>query len=149
MRNEESTTIDRPIDEVFAYLADVERHPEWVSSVLNTKKTSDGPMGLGATFTEEGKVLGRRLQTEWEITAYEPPHTIRQRMQMGPARAVLTATLEATDGGTKVTIVQEGETGGLLKVADPLVARTLKKQLAADLETLKTLIESGVAAVPA
>ena len=146
MRNEETITIDRPIDEVFAYLSDVERHPEWVSSVLATRKTSDGPMGLGATFTEEGKTLGRHLEGTWEITAYEPPHTIQQRMKLGPAQVIITATMEAANGGTKVTIVQEGETGGLLKLADPLVARSLKKQLAADVETLRTLVESGVTA---
>ncbi|MBV9278984.1 MAG: SRPBCC family protein [Chloroflexi bacterium] len=145
MRNEETVTIDRPIDEVFAYLSDVERRPEWVSSVLNTKQTSDGPIGLGATFSQEGKTFGKHVEVTWEITAYEPPHTIQQRMQYGPARMVMTATLEATNGGTTVTFVQEGETGGLLRLNDPLVARSLKKQLAADLATLKTLIESGVA----
>jgi hypothetical protein len=106
-------------------------------------------MGLGATFTEEGKLLGRCLDTTWEITAYEPPHTIQQRTTMGPAHIVLTATLEALNGGTKVTIIQEGESGGLLKVADPLIARTLQKQLVADLETLKNIIETGAATVPA
>lgn len=144
MRIEETTNIDRPIDEVFAYLSDVERHPDWVSSVLSTTQTSDGPIGLGATLTEEAKTLGRRMQVDWEITAYEPPHTIQQRASIGPGHIVVTATLEAVDGGTKVTFVHEGETNGLLKIADPLVARTLKKQSAADLETLKTLVESGV-----
>lgn len=144
MRNEQTITIDGPIDEVFAYLSDVERHPDWVGTVITTKKTSDGPMGLGATFLEEGKVLGKRAEITWEITAYEPPHTIQQRMQLGQAHAVLTATLEASNGGTKVTILQEGDTGGLFKLADPIVGRLLNKQLATDLETLKALIERGV-----
>jgi uncharacterized protein YndB with AHSA1/START domain len=135
MRNEETITIDRPIYQVFSYLSDVERHPQWVSSVLATTKTSDGPMGLGATFTEAGKTLGRQLEVSWEITAYEPPHTIQQRMRMDPTQVLLTVTLEAITGGTKVTIVEEGEMRGIVT-------------LRADLETLKTLTESAVTAAP-
>jgi uncharacterized protein YndB with AHSA1/START domain len=149
MRIAETTTIERPIGEAFAYLAAVERHPEWVSAVLATQQTSDGPVGLGATFTEETKILGRRLQVDWEITAYEPPHTIQQRATRGPARLVVTVRLEATRGATQLTVVQEGESGSLLTLADALVARSLKKQAAADLEALRTLVESGVAAASA
>ena len=39
-------------------------------------------------------------------------------------------------------MMHRGQTGGLWKLTDSLVARTLKKQLAADLETLKVVLEN-------
>lgn len=98
MRVEEAIAIDRSIDEVFAYLADVERHCEWVSSVLETSRTSDGPMGLGAMFVEDAKFLGRRDALRWAISAYEPPHIIEQWVAAGPARIAIRTTLEAAEG---------------------------------------------------
>jgi len=67
---------------------------------------------------------------------------MEQRMDRGAMRGLIRFTLEETGRGTRVMLVSEGETGGLLKLADPVVARTLKKQFAADLETLKTLLEN-------
>jgi hypothetical protein len=49
---------------------------------------------------------------------------------------------------TRVLQVAEGESGGFFRLADPIIARTLRKQLQADLETLKTMLESGVMSDP-
>ena len=148
MHVQAAITIDRPINEVFAYLSDIERRSQWVGSTLATQKTSDGPVGLGATHVAKGKILGRRLELAWEITAYEPPHTIQQRTRLGAAHLVVTMTLEATTRGTKVTVLHEGESGGELDLPDTRIAGYLKKQSAADLEVLRTLVEAGATAAP-
>jgi uncharacterized membrane protein len=67
-----SIMINRPIEEVFAVLAnlenDVKRHMELVES----RNTSRGSNGVGATFLFTGEFLGRRMETIWEVTEYEP-----------------------------------------------------------------------------
>ena len=45
-----TTVIDRPIESVFAFLADGENDPKFSSRVLEIRKEPDGPSGLGTVF---------------------------------------------------------------------------------------------------
>jgi uncharacterized membrane protein len=145
IRVEESVTIERPIEEVFTYLSDIERQSDWASAVSESTKLSSGPTGLGTTYRQVGKLLGRRLELNCEITAYEPPRLYEFQLLNGPLRGRMRFTLVSEGQGTRVTQVLEGESGGFFKLADPILTRTVQKQLGADLEALKGLVESGIA----
>jgi carbon monoxide dehydrogenase subunit G len=81
---------------------------------------------------------------EWtsEVTEYEPNRKMAQRMKAGPALIESSWTFEPVEGGTKLTVVTEAETGGLLKVAGPLVNRQMKKQAEENLAKLKEVLEA-------
>ncbi len=144
VRVEEHTTIDRPIEEVFAYLSDIERQTEWVSTLQESQKTTTGPTQVGTTYRQVNKILGRTIEMQNEVTTYEPPTVFAFRARGGPTHMEMRLALTSTGPETtEVTQVAEGESGGLFKLADSIVARTLKKQLAADLEGLKAILESG------
>ena len=145
VRVEESVTINRPIEEVFAYASNIERQPEWVAPLSESRKTTSGPTRVGTTYQQVAKFLGRRIEMECEITAYEPPAVYAFRAKNGPMNMEMRFTLTSEGAQTtRVTQVVEGESGGVFKLADPIMARTMKKQFAADLETLKTSLESGI-----
>jgi uncharacterized membrane protein len=146
VRVEESVTIDRPVEEVFAYLADIEK--QWVSSLLESTKNSDEPTGEGTKYRQRAKILGRRFESTNEITAYQPPHVYEFQATSGPMHVRMRFTLISDGLETRVLQVAEGESGGFFRLADPIIARTLRKQLQADLETLKTMLESGVMSDP-
>ena len=57
--------------EVFAYLTDVSKLPEWQATASEAEL--DGAVGQGARIRERRHFLGRDLRTELEVTAYEPP----------------------------------------------------------------------------
>lgn len=138
---EESVTIDRPVEDVFTFLADIDRQAEWASLVQESVKTSSGPTAVGTTYRQVVKLLGRKIETNNEVSAYDPPHVFEFRGKSGPIQVQMRFTLTAQGNGTHVLESTDGETGGVFKLADSLVARTMKKQFAADLETLKTLLE--------
>ena len=48
--------INRPIDEVYAYLADLEHTPEWNWAITETKKTTPGPVAVGTRYRQSGSV---------------------------------------------------------------------------------------------
>ncbi len=79
MRIEESLEINRPLEEVFSYVADPENLPEWSNLVLEVRKETEGPLQEGARFTTVAKFLGRRFETPFEVTAHEPPNHHSQR----------------------------------------------------------------------
>jgi len=61
IRIEVTVEIERPADEVFAYLTEAHNLPEWLSPLIEVKHTD--PPGLGAKTTMVGKPLGRRIET--------------------------------------------------------------------------------------
>ncbi len=140
---ENSYVINRPIEEVFEFMANSENDPQWSSGAQEVMKTSEGPTGVGTTYTTVSRFLGRRLEATFEYTAYEPNKRLAGKATSGPILFQFENTFEpAAEGGTKVTISSEGDAGGLFKLAEPLVARMLQRQVDTDTANLKDLLEA-------
>jgi uncharacterized protein YndB with AHSA1/START domain len=54
-----TVTIRRPVEDVFAFLADFENVPRWNKAILRTRKTSPGPVGVGTTYRQVRTVPAR------------------------------------------------------------------------------------------
>jgi uncharacterized protein YndB with AHSA1/START domain len=100
MRIEESVEIDRPPEEVFAYVADPEHLPEWSGIVQEVRKEGQGQPREGDRFTTAAKFLGRRFETPMEVVAHEPPRRHSDRSTGGPFEQEHTFIVEATDPTT-------------------------------------------------
>jgi hypothetical protein len=66
-----SIVINRPIEEVFAVLANLENDVKWRREWVDARKTSGGPIGVGSTFRLVGQFLRWRSETEYEVIEYE------------------------------------------------------------------------------
>jgi hypothetical protein len=67
-----NTVINRPTEEVFAVLANLENDLKWRSEWVDARKTSEGPIGIGTRFSLFAKAFGRRIETIYETLQYEP-----------------------------------------------------------------------------
>lgn len=67
---------DRPIDEVFAYIADFASTAEYDPGVASARQVSDGPVGRGTCYAVDAVFLGRTLPMEYRIVVFEPPHRV-------------------------------------------------------------------------
>src|SRR5256885_15562417 len=117
-RFEVTVEIARPVAEVFAALADPHRLTEWQASAVEVH--AHGPIGPGAHFHEVRRIMGRRLEGTTEVTEYDPPRRFAVRSRTGPIRFHVRHTLESADGGTRITVVAEGEATGALRLAGPV-----------------------------
>src|SRR5471032_1334294 len=72
-----TVVIDRPIDEVFAFLADGENDPKFSSRVIEIAKTTDGPPGVGTVYASTVKDAGVKTKREFKLTEFDPPTRIR------------------------------------------------------------------------
>lgn len=140
-----TVNIDRPVEEVFAYLSDVERIPEW-NSMVDRVVPSERPLRTGSTAGLTMRLLGRRIVATLEVVALEPNHRVVVRTGE-PISVTDTWTFEAVgENRSRLTYASVGETKGFFKLADPIVGRVVKKQLTAQMETLKELLEARAAA---
>ncbi len=138
-----STTIKRPVEDVFAVLSNPENSPKWSSAALECKITSAGPIGVGSTARTVSKFLGRRLESESELTEYEPNRkfAVQSKSRQFPFQASM--TFEPIEGGTRVNVTFVAEPRGFFKLAEPLVVSVGKRQLQSDLDNLKDLMEAN------
>jgi carbon monoxide dehydrogenase subunit G len=139
---EEHISINRPIEEVFAYVSDFRNTSQWQSGVVDVRLTPEGPVGVGTRATFVRVFLGRRLELTVELIEYEPPTKQTFKTIAGPLPGTVSRRFEPTAEGTTVSVVIEAQVGGLFALAEPLVARSLRRAVEADFGTLKDLLES-------
>ncbi len=137
---EVAVEINRPIDEVFAYLDDPTKTPEW-NSIVEEARPSETPVRRGTTISSRARFLGRKIESTFEVVEHVPNKKVVQRAEK-PFPFTLTNVFEAAGEGTRVTGAFEGEPGGFFKLGEPILARIAKKQMQAQLDTAKELLEA-------
>ena len=136
-----SSVINRPVNEVFDYVADPTKEPEWQEGVLEAGYSPGSSPGVGAEVFEKRKFLGREMVSKYKITQYEPNKMFAGKVTEGPMKIEVSQTFEAVDGGTKVTVMIQGEPSGFFKVAEGMVQKQLQSQMASDFERAKKILE--------
>jgi len=132
MRAELTIEIARTPDEVFSYLTDVSRVPEWQAGVKSAER-HDG------RIEESRSLFGREIHTTLEIVEQEQPRVFTLRAIGSPLPLTVRHELEPASDGTRLTVTAESDVPGF---AAGLLARRAEKQFRKDFERLKQILES-------
>jgi uncharacterized membrane protein len=142
----ESVEIDKPPEEVFAYLDDVERHGEWQEDIVDVERVTEGPTRQGTRVRETRHVPGGNRSMMYEVTAHDPPRQSSFRVLDGPIRAVGTISVEPAGDGTKsrVTIAMDFEGNGIAgKMLLPIARNQARKRVPESQAKMKEVLERG------
>jgi uncharacterized protein YndB with AHSA1/START domain len=138
----QSVVINRPVDRVFAFVSDLENDPPW-SGAAEMRRTSAGPLGIGSTFRQRDRFLGRSLDLILEVVGYEPNHKITLKTSSGFLSFTGTRLVEPDgDSATRVTFVGSGHAGNGWKLAEPVLAALGGRRLRTQLSRLKQVLEA-------
>ncbi len=138
---ENTVTIQRPAEEVFAFLADFENIPMWNYAIEETSKASAGPVGVGTRYRQTRSVPGRSVE-DFEVTVFEPARRLAIQGQIGPFRARIGYVLEAAAGATRlVNKVELDPSPAALRLLAPLATPKIKAAVAQNLCKLKLVLE--------
>ncbi len=121
MHVERTFHVERPIDEVFAYLADFTTTNEWDPGTVETERTS-GDGGLGTTYRNTSEFLGRRVELTYTTITHQPPHRVEFRGRNTGAVTTDSMTLTSSGSGTSVHYRAVFRFGPVLRRLAPLVA---------------------------
>jgi uncharacterized protein YndB with AHSA1/START domain len=140
---ENTVIIERPVEDVFAYLADGTNNPHWRSGVVSIER-APGDEGVGAVYRQ---VLtgpgGRKIAGDYEVTAYERPHRLAFQVIAGPARPTGEFTLAPAGAGrTRVTFTLDLTPTGLMRVMSGMIAKTMRAEVD-QLTRLKAVLEKS------
>jgi uncharacterized membrane protein len=139
---EMSVDIDRPPEDVFSFVSDLQNDPRWRREWVDAERTSQGPIGVGTTSSLFAKVLGRRTEAAYEVTEYDPGRAVAWRTVRGPLPLTFWRRVEGVGEGTRVTMGYAGDFRGLLGLLRPLLVLMGKRALRGDLPSLKQVLES-------
>jgi hypothetical protein len=138
---EHSIVIRRPIEEVFAFVANMENALKIDPAMLEIKKISPDPPGVGTKYREITKAMGRQSEAIYEVTEYKPFSRVGFKSSSTPFGEPLeTYTLESIKEGTRVTSALQLQLKGFIKVIKPLAVLMFKRFGKARLARMKQLL---------
>jgi carbon monoxide dehydrogenase subunit G len=141
---EEEIVIERPPEDVFAFVTTPENDHEWVSTAVERQREKEGPIEIGSRIRAVDKFLGRRIESTLEVTEHEPNTRSAIRLE-GPISARGSYLLEPMDGRTRFRWILDADAGlgGLYlgRVTDPLVTFVFRRRVRSDLRRLKDALE--------
>ena len=136
--------IDRPAGDVFAVVADFSRNPEWQRGMKSAVWTSEPPVGVGSTYDQVARFLGRDVTTSFEVVAYDPGRsiTIESRASSFPIR--VTRSVEPlTDTRCRVIADVSGEPGRFFRLFGPVLGWMAERSVLGDYRRLKEILENS------
>lgn len=138
---EHSVTIDKPVDEVFDFIADGSNNASWRATVLDVERAG-GAGGPGATWRQGIKGPGgRRVAADYRITRWERPVALGFEVTAGPARPTGLYTLTSRGPArTEVTFALDLQPRGLMRLMAPVISKQVKQEVAS-LDNLKAVLE--------
>ena len=140
-----SVAIDRPIETVFAFLADGENDRKFSPRVLEIAKTTDGPPGQGTVYKSTVKDAGFKTKREFELTEFEPPTRIRWSER---SKNLVTAPIGGYDlapegEGTRLAFFNELEGHGLGKLLVGPALKSARKGAEEFAQAIKRAVEAS------
>ncbi len=135
--------IERPADEVFAYLSDFSHNPEWQQGMVSAEWTSPAPYGVGSTYRQLARFLGRRVMSTFQVVEWDPPHrvTIETLESSFPIRVTRTVA-SLGPSRSRASAYVAGDASGFFRIAEPMMRWMVRRSVAADYRRLKSRLES-------
>jgi uncharacterized protein YndB with AHSA1/START domain len=141
--------INRPVEEVFDFVADERNEPRYNPRMLRVEKLSPGPVGLGSRFRAEMRTRPRPMEMTTEFTGYERPRRLASTTRMSRMDIRGTLSFDPVPGGTRMRWSWELEPHGLLKLMTPLASPIGARGERAIWTSLKRLLEAQEASFSA
>ena len=121
-----TVSVNRPLEDVFAYLSDFTTTNEWDPGTVETVRVS-GDGGVGTTYRNVSKFAGRKTELEYVVQEVVPQQVFALRGENRTVVAHDTMSFRQTGAGTEVTYLAEFTFQGVAKYLAPLLAPAFKK----------------------
>lgn len=140
--------INRPVEEVFDFVADERHEPLYNPEMLRCELTSEEPIGLGSEFNAVMLMRGKRVPMSIQFTGYDRPRVLASVSRVPNMDIEGRLTFESVPQGTRMRWSWNLTPHGFLGLLTPLVTRMGRQQEFRIWTSLKDHLEARMAAVP-
>jgi uncharacterized membrane protein len=134
--------IYRPIGQVFKFVSAPENDFQWQYGTLASTRLSEGASAIGTLFRSVGHLVGRRVESTFEVTEYELNKKYGYKSLSGPLHSQTFVSFEIASGSTKVTVSTQANLVNFFQIGEGILEKKMKKQLKDDLAMLKEILEA-------
>ena len=138
-----STLVDRPVKDVFTFVANPNNMTKWNSAVVSIQQATPGDVSVGTKFKTMGEAMGRKLEGELQVQTYEPDSKCAFQLNAGPMQMNLNIAFKTVGTGTKISLNVQGNPAGVFKLAEGVMTGQVKSLMEANFARLKSVLESG------
>jgi hypothetical protein len=142
-RVEGEIIINRPVEEVFDFVADERNEPRYNPRMLSAEQISEGPIGVGTRFHTQLKTMGRTMPMVVEFTGFERPWRLASVTHSSMMVTEGAVTFESVPAGARMRWSWDVRPRGAMRVMAPLVGAIGRRQEQGIWVSLKRLLESG------
>lgn len=142
MKFTNTVTIDRPQGDVFAFLARFENIPSWNYAISETRKLTTGPVGVGTRYRQL-RTLPAPSEEEFEVVEFEPDRRLSLDGDLAVFHGRVSYALDSGGGATTLTNTMDLRASGPMNLVAQLGTRSVQAAVAANLDTLKQILERG------
>ncbi len=136
-----SITVERPIEEVFAYVVHMDNLPEWTPVILDSWPLSGNYPEVGSTYMVKAQFIGNTMEIPSEVVGYEP-NRLYAYQSHGSLAYVDTISFQETETGTLVTEhINMKSKGRFSRLFDPLKLIISKRSHQKNQRLLKKILE--------
>ena len=132
--------VHRPRRDVAAFMFDPGNDLRWTGGITSSTPAQPGPLVEGATVERTARFLGRTFTYGYVVTRHQPDRLVELKVDR-PFPMLVRYELEDAPDGTRVAIHAAGSPGRFFGWATPLMARQVRRSIAADLERLRACLE--------
>jgi Polyketide cyclase / dehydrase and lipid transport len=138
--------VDRSAADVFAFVSDQLNAPRWQSGLHEVRRTTDGPIGVGSEHVFVPRFAGRRIESRNRFVEFEPGRYVAFEIPDGAMTGRASYLVEPIDAGRcHVTSAMRFRFTGWVRIAEPLLARVVRRDSQRDEQALKRLLEAAPA----
>ena len=136
--------VARSPEEVAGYMFDPRHDPEWITGIEHVDPP-DGPVAVGTETHRLARFMGRRIDYVLKVIEHVPDRLLVMASVRAPFPMGVTYGVEPDRSGSKVSLRVTGGYGLLMRLAQPIVSRQIRRSLEADLRHLRGRLEANAA----
>lgn len=141
--------IYRPLQHVFAFVVTPENDFHWHYGTLMSAQISNGEVGIGTLFRVMGHFMGRRIESVYEVTEFEPNKRYGFKSQSGSPSWYTLYTFGVIKGRTTMNVSVQLDPGDAPMASNTATEKSVKKEYRENLALLKDILEtSGIERSP-
>jgi hypothetical protein len=145
IRTESRLTIASSVQEVWAYMCDVGRWPEWAPTVLECRVRGEGPLQPGSWVDQRAKDLWRTHGRSQQVTAVDAPSYLAFAGRMGTSAARWAMELEPVDERqTDAKMWIEVDLAGIMRAVPGLLKGSIQRVSNREMVAIKAAVESAM-----
>jgi hypothetical protein len=131
-----------PVDQVFDFLVDNNNLRAWQSNLIEFEQLTEGPVRVGTHFREVRRTGPRQSEIQARVTEYDQVNKRFGTKTITKPQVTVNYALESEAGGTRLDYKFVMLTSGMMRVLEPLLAGSIKKDTDFDFQTLKRILEA-------